>query len=83
MKCHYRVSFEPTDGSQPVVTVCGAIEANGGASALRSAVREAIRQWPTGRSFGSWVLVVERLRSPDTAGRPDTGQAVLGEEASQ
>jgi len=59
MRYRYSVSFE-TD-SQPVETVRGEFEAKDRCGAIRQGAREAVAHWPKGRSFRSWVIVVERL----------------------
>ena len=59
MRYRYSVSFE--GDSQPVQTVRGEFEAKDRCGAIRQGAREAVAQWPKGRSFRSWVIVVERL----------------------
>jgi hypothetical protein len=59
MRYRYSVSFE--SDSQPVETVRGEFEAKDRRGAIRQGAREAVAHWPKGRSFRSWVIVVERL----------------------
>jgi hypothetical protein len=59
MRFRYVVSYE--SDTQPVETVRGEFEANGGAQGLRQGAREACTHWPKHRSFRSVVIVVERL----------------------
>jgi hypothetical protein len=42
-------------------TVRREFEAGDRSHAIRQGAREAVRHWPKGRSFRSWVIVVERL----------------------
>ena len=57
----YRYVFSYESDSQPVETVRGNFEANGGAQAVRCGAKAACRHWPRGRSFRSVVVVVERM----------------------
>jgi hypothetical protein len=64
MRYGYVVSYE--SDSQPVETIRGEFEAKDRSSAIRQGAREAVRRWPKGRSFRSWVIVVERLEEADS-----------------
>ncbi len=59
MRYRYAVSYE--SDSQPVETVYGEFDASGRSTAIHRSAREAVARWPKGRSFRSWVIVVERL----------------------
>jgi hypothetical protein len=59
MRYRYAVSYE--SDSQPVETDRGEFEARDRRGAIRQGAREAVAYWPKGRSFRSWVIVVERL----------------------
>src|SRR5262249_50275830 len=52
------VSFE--SDTLPVETVRGDFEAKDRCGAIRQGAREAVAHWSKGRSFRSWVIVVER-----------------------
>lgn len=65
MRFRYVVSYE--SDIQPVETVRGEFEVDGGAQAVRQGAREGCRQWPTHRKFRSVVVVVERLEVGERA----------------
>ena len=69
MRFRYAISYE--SDTQPVETVRGEFEVNGGAQGIRQGAREACRQWPKHRSFRSVVLVIERLGVDDEASAPE------------
>jgi hypothetical protein len=60
---HYRYAISYESDTSPVETVRGEFEARSRTSAIRQGAREAVRHWPKGRKFRSWVIVVERLEA--------------------
>ena len=69
MRYRYAVSYE--SDSQPVETDRGEFEARDRHGAIRQGAREAVAHWPKGRSFRSWVIVVERLDVAETTRAAD------------
>jgi hypothetical protein len=59
MRYRWAVSYE--SDTNPVETVRDEFEASGASTAIHQSAREAVAHWPKGRSFRSWVIVVERL----------------------
>jgi hypothetical protein len=70
MRFRYAISYE--SDTQPVETVRGEFEANGGAQGVRQGARVACTQWPKRRSFRSVVVVVERLGGETELVKPET-----------
>jgi hypothetical protein len=68
---HYRYAISYESDSQPVETVRGEFEARDRSQAIRQGAREAVRHWPKGRQFRSWVIVVERLEAEADDVTPD------------
>src|SRR5262245_11949141 len=78
MRFRYAISYE--SDIQPVETVRGEFEANGGAQGVRQRARVACTHWPARRSFRSVVIVGERL-GVETAKAPDATATGVSEAA--
>jgi hypothetical protein len=73
MRYGYTISYE--SDTQPVVTVRGDFDAKDRSSAIRQGAKRAVKQWPKGRSFRSWVICVERLdNQPEVAAAAQIAQ---------
>lgn len=59
MKFRATISYE--SDQKPVETVRTEFDSVGPKPAIRQAAREAIKLWPKGEKFRSWVICLEKL----------------------